>query len=283
MKRTRLTALILALLTLTLCLSSCGNILKTFEDEIAAIIDENSAGEKVICITVLDAFTSGSALPEEISEESIKELNSVFGDEKEYELRAVGWYENTTNGVSTKEVTFKLTVPGGRIASIETLTDPNTGELLDINVNDVTDFASKEGTFKLINAILKIISLLFVAFAAWMLIDCVKRNLKLKPLWIFIILAGLLITVSSAREHFSANVGVGVILSLSDLEFSLLEERIDFNILLPVGAVVYLFARKRLPLKPDENVEQTIDVEELLSDDTDETKADGEETPPTED
>ena len=282
MKRTRITSLILALLIITLCLSSCG-ILKTFEDEIAAIIDENSAEEKILCISVLDAFTSGGTLPEEISEESLKELTSVFCDEKSYELRAVGWYENTTNGTTTKEVTFRLTVPGGKIASIETLTDPNTGELLDIKVNDVTDFASKESTFKLINAILKVLSLLFVAFAAWMLIDCVKRNLKLKPLWIFIILAGLLITVSSAREHFSANLGVGVILSLSDLEFSLLEERIDFDILLPVGAAVYLFARKRLPLKPDENVEQTIDVEELLSDDTEETKADGEETPPTED
>lgn len=87
-----------------------------------------------------------------------------------------------------------------------------------------------------------------VGFAVWMLVDCVKKNVKKKVLWILVIIFGQLITsIAVYNGDFNIQWNIGLILAVSTLSMS--ENVLVLRFSLPLGAIVYSILRKKLIVK----------------------------------
>ena len=82
-----------------------------------------------------------------------------------------------------------------------------------------------------------------------MIIDCAKRRIKLKVLWMFILFAAMTYSLSLGGE-FSLGYELGVTLEPSYFSFYPVYETIDIYISVPAGAIIYFFVREHLPTKP---------------------------------
>ena len=106
---------------------------------------------------------------------------------------------------------------------------------------------------------LALVSLASVAFCIWMIIDCAKRKIDKKPLWIIIILLGFSITYTlgnSVGIRFMLNF----VLSISTIS------RDSLSVGAPIGAIVYCIMRKKLThIDPEpevvESAEFTLETE----------------------
>ena len=268
MKHLKSLVILVVLLTILLvCFSSCGII----EDSLMALVEENSVVQKELCQNVIDSFISDGKITTpflaDASEEVISEIESemavVFNGVSTYELKALNWNSNLMNGYLTETVTFQIITDTDHIATIIVATD-ETDQMIGFTVNDVTDFTRSQKKFDIINIVLKIISLLFIAFSVWMIVDCTKRNIKLKPLGIIIILAGVLLSVTLSNEKFNFHLTLGIILTLSGINTNAIYETINTDILIPVGSIVYFFVRKLLP--PPNKSKNTQNEQPILND-----------------
>lgn len=268
MKHTKSLTLLIILSTIILvCFSSCGII----EESVMALVEEKSVTQKELCKNIIEDYLSDGKINspsfEGVSKEVISkveaEMSLIFSGASTYESKALNWNSNLKNGYLTESVAFQIITDTERIATIIITTDEN-GQLVGFTVNEVTDFAKTEKKYDIINIVLKIISLLFIAFAVWMIVDCVKRDIKLKPLWIIIILAGVLLSVTLSSEKFNINFTLGIILTLSGINTNIIYETITTQIFIPVGAIVYFFVRKILP---PSNKSKNIQPEQPISND----------------
>ena len=93
-------------------------------------------------------------------------------------------------------------------------------------------------------------SAICLLFSVIMLIDCAKRRIKRKPLWILLILIGMLtLSLSYAEGQLNFNGNIGVFLfSYSYLKL-FTTGAWTFRLVLPVGSILYLIFRKRLTVK----------------------------------
>lgn len=85
-----------------------------------------------------------------------------------------------------------------------------------------------------------------VGFVVWMIVDCARRKMKRKWLWLPLILLGtLVLTLTMRGGHVSLNFTIGLSLGVTNLTTY---ARGGFKLMLyvPVGAIVYFFKRKEL-------------------------------------
>ena len=97
--------------------------------------------------------------------------------------------------------------------------------------------------------ILLILSALGIALVVLMVLDCAKRQLNAKALWIIVIALGhLKAYVNTVEEELDFGWNIGALLPYSRL---ILYDNgmFDFLVVLPVGALVYFFLRKWLTAK----------------------------------
>ncbi|MBO5006913.1 MAG: hypothetical protein J6C89_05665, partial [Clostridia bacterium] len=102
-----------------------------------------------------------------------------------------------------------------------------------------------------------------IAFIIFALIDCCKHKMKYKPLWIIIILCGVVaftVTLNNTDINFKARVAA-MLFSYSYLQIYETGALI-FNLSIPVGAIVYFFLRKKLYASATVKEEEQIPPEE---------------------
>ena len=99
-------------------------------------------------------------------------------------------------------------------------------------------------------------------FILWMMVDCLRRKPRRMAVWLVAILLGAVVfrlSYSAGSINFRVNFGIN--LSLSSLirygngSFAL-------NLLIPVGAIVYLIKRKQLPPRKAEVMPEEQETEE---------------------
>ena len=99
-------------------------------------------------------------------------------------------------------------------------------------------------------------------FILWMMVDCLRRKPRRMAVWLVAILLGAVVfrlSYSAGSINFRLNFGIN--LSLSSLirygngSFAL-------NLLIPVGAIVYLIKRKQLPPRKAEVMPEEQETEE---------------------
>ena len=82
-----------------------------------------------------------------------------------------------------------------------------------------------------------------------MIIDCAKRRIKLKVLWILLLFAAMTYSVSLGGE-FALGFELGATIEPSYIEAYPVYETIDIYLSVPAGAIIYFFVREHLPTKP---------------------------------
>ncbi len=115
---------------------------------------------------------------------------------------------------------------------------------------DVTDFyADAEKTSGILNIVLGVYSLLVLAFCVWMIVDCARRRVRKKALWILLIIAGVSLSLR-VGEYGNVSFMVGLFLQSSQawVDFGYLA--VGTKLILPVGAVIYFCLRRRITLTP---------------------------------
>lgn len=203
-------------------------------------------------------------------------VRAIFKDSKSYELKQTQWNKNTKNGVTSTTVTFEVTTDDGKMCMVYLVMTPEIEGMAGIHFTDVTEFVEKTKGLWTVDVILKVISLIGLGLVIWMFIDCMKRSIKKKALWAIIICAGFAISVT-----FGASMGLNFRLTipfaLSSIGSSLSTLTTTITLALPLGAIIYFFVRKRLPLKDavqstdeaavqdtseaDSNIEITVETE----------------------
>ncbi|MBQ1225969.1 MAG: hypothetical protein IIX75_02640 [Clostridia bacterium] len=175
-------------------------------------------------------------------------VRAIFKDSKSYELKQMRWDKNTKNGVTSTTVTFEATTDDEKICMIYLVTMPEIEGIAGVHFTDVTEFVEKTKGVEAVNIILRIVSLAVFGFVIWMFVDCMKRSIKKKVLWAIIICAGFAVSVTYGAG-FGLNFRLTIPFALSGIGINLATLTTTITLALPLGAIIYFFARKKLPLK----------------------------------
>ena len=89
-------------------------------------------------------------------------------------------------------------------------------------------------------------------FVLWMVVDCLRRKMKHKWLWLLtILLVWMVFSLSLFQGKASIHFNFGVLIGLSRLSVFADGSRALY-LYLPLGAVSYFFTRKKLTIQPPE-------------------------------
>ncbi len=216
---------------------------------------------KAQCETFLDAMIAGDAdaaynvlasgTDRASFDRSFVSLCEHIDGVEEYELKQTGWKTGIDNGLNYYMATFEMSTNAGdfqiigtevngydglanfRIISEEELNPTFTGTITTLSGSNIFQWA------------ILAFSALSLVFSVWMLVDCCKRKLKYKALWLLLLIFGMMtvtLTFSGGNLDFRWFVGV-IIFSYSYLQIYSTGAFV-LKLVLPVGAVLYFILQK---------------------------------------
>ena len=170
-----------------------------------------------------------------------------------YEMEQIGWNVNRSNGVTTRTTAYQVYPDNDRIILLRTVTQDGIEGIAGIHFSDITDFIrTTDGYIPTVKVILLVFSLLCLAFTVWTIVDCIRRKLKCKIMWIVFISLGFFFTVT-AGETSGFNFIAGLFRFSSIVADPALVAVVT-KVYIPVGAILYLCLRKKfeVPTKPED-------------------------------
>lgn len=255
MKKTvRIFVVALAVLLLMACMTACELPLPDEGEALAETVQT-----MVDAIVADDADTVKAQLSEKVDltsfDETFASWKTLLAGVDTYEFQAIGWKKSLDNGVSSFELTGRIESESGTL-----LVQAKTveGELVSF-VFSTEDAKTEGGIAGVVSIVMYVITGLSVALVVLMVIDCARRRLNAKALWIILILIGHLeLYATKAASGLSMGFHIGAIVPFSS--YTVYESgAFDWSLLIPVGAIVYFFLRKWLtakyeaPVKPVED------------------------------
>ena len=153
---------------------------------------------------------------------------------------------------------YEVELDNGKYLTVTVSTSSMSADTIDyIDVNETTTFRNITAfVVPFINLSLIALTIGTWVLTVFMIVDCAKRRIKLKVLWMFIIFAAMSYSLSVGGEFYVGGT-VGAILDVSSLSADYIYETISFHLVVPAGAIIYFFVRNHLPLKPKKKAEKT--------------------------
>lgn len=225
-----------------------------------AAISEDAPAARNVLAAEMDEDAFAKAFP--IICEYISGVNT-------YTLTQTGFNSGIDNGLSYYEAIFTMKTNVGNfevrameVEGYEGLYNFNITSEEDLNPSYTGTITSIKGSnaFQILILLFSAVCIAFIIFA---LIDCCKHKMKYKPLWIIIILFGVVaftVTLNNTDINFKARVAA-MLFSYSYLQIYETGALI-FNLSIPVGAIVYFFLRKKLYASATVKEEEQIPPEE---------------------
>ncbi|MBE6542800.1 MAG: hypothetical protein E7675_00215 [Ruminococcaceae bacterium] len=178
----------------------------------------------------------------------------------------VGYRVKTSNGVTYAWMDF-LVETDNRDFYIEVGTAGDSTALASCNVSlkDDVDVASGKPFANIIGkSPLQIVVLAYgvasLAFVVLMVIDCARKNIKKKALWIVVIILGQIAFIFNMGNGVSTSFNLGFYLTFSALSIS--ENISVLRLIVPVGAIIYMIRRKRLVVNEQSHIVAEFEVSE---------------------
>ena len=182
-------------------------------------------------------------------------LQTVLADVTEFKLEPKEWLFKTVHGIEHYNATFTMTTNAGTYyvsGYMQDGYDRLTSFFVTSDRIGGVDYTGTLTTLDGANAVqwgILALSALTLAFTIYCLVDCCKRTIKNKVLWILFIIGGML-TLTIEGSHISFN------LSLFTLTYSHLKlysgGSYILHIVLPIGSVFYLTYRNRITIRRTE-------------------------------
>ena len=250
--RYRAVAALLALLTLLLSATACGN-------------EEAEARIRAHCETVLDGLIANDrnaafAVLANVSQEDLHafadEVMPLLQDVTSYELKQNGWHFRTENGITQHTMTYRMRCNNGAEYQVEATETEGTEGLTGFYLH-IPETAGNNEAPLLLRLLFGAVSLAAIAFCIWMVVDCARRKLRYKALWIVLIFVSVIFTLTIGGGNFNFNTTLGLILSSSSLYTTSVSHALSLKLSLPIGAILYAVLRQRLtvtePPAPEED------------------------------
>lgn len=168
-----------------------------------------------------------------------------FDGAKDFTLKQTAWSYTAENGVRYYTFTYELTTDTekGFVVKVSFFAENDKFATLDV-IPKAALSTSEVIPFKLAAFA---VSCAAIGFCVWMIVDCARRNMARKWLWILIILSGFSLSVTFGYE-FGMNFGLVFALPFSSVSADSLTTTIKAA--LPLGAFVYCILRGKLTVKP---------------------------------
>lgn len=250
-KLTRILAVVLTALAV-LSLSACGNaeINKRLLDSTQIMVD---------AIITDDYRKARTVIADSVSDEDMQaifpELCEYVEGVTEYKLMQTGWRAENKNGMSFYTAAFRMESNVGDFVI-------NTVEIIGVEGLSSFDITRAEDSLSTPSGMIKAytgsspwqyvllgVSALEIAFVVWMIVDCIRRRLRVKWAWILIMLIGMFTLSLTLGDAVAVNFRFGSLTYPTLLMIA--GDTVRLWVLFPVGAVVYFFVRKQLTLPPE--------------------------------
>lgn len=255
----KLICMILACLLL-MSLAGCSALLSDSEiraagtDMLDALLSDDYEGSY--------AMVSQACTEEEYAQ-VYSQFRAVLSGIETYELQLLQLNKNTTNGRTVTQAIYRIQLEKEPLLLSVALDSEVSGLVtFYLSVDDETvvsyngDLSNMRDANFLQWAMLAVAALT-LAFVIWMAVDCCRRKMKRKALWLVLILLGsVMITTTLSGSSFSIRYNLGLLLNHSAL-LRYTDGSFVFRLLIPVGAIVYLVQRKKLSVPADAPSEDT--------------------------
>ncbi len=225
-------------------------------------LSENAPLAQELCRQMTDAiladdFDGAYAVVSAVCSE--EEFQPIYGQLRtllegvgSYELKQTAFRSELKSGVETYSATYRLVSESQTGLSVEVALSSETEGLIRYVVHQSvssTGTLATVGQFNPVQWGLLIYSALCIALVVLMVLDCAKRTLNARALWILLIILGhLKLYAATVDSTLSTGFRIGALLPFSKLVLYQ-NGAFDLALFLPVGAVVYFFLRKRLTEK----------------------------------
>ncbi|MBO5779154.1 MAG: hypothetical protein J6R82_06265 [Clostridia bacterium] len=177
------------------------------------------------------------------------EFCKSFEGATSYELTQTGWKINTIDGTTVKIAAYQIELDNGTTCQLTLQTTEGFEGITYINFNDSTAFIESTKNVGTVNIVLIAVSILLMAFPIWMLVDCAKRKISKKAWWIIAILLSLSLSFSSGPNTGNTSFMLTLLFEPWTIEAVVPTETITLTVVLPIGALIYFFRRKKLSTK----------------------------------
>ena len=227
--------------------------------DVAVLMDSVIANDKNAAVALMEHVPIASQAQ---LDAFWNELLRIYDGASTYKIKFVSW--NTTYSFTDQSslttVVYQAKADTKACAEFK-LTYDGEDLLRGVNVTDVTERSSP--------VIIIVRVLLILGFAAslalciWMTVDCVKRPIRFKVLWIILIWVSVILQVSMIGTSFRFNFSFTVIPTWGSLLATV--SSFLLRIPVPVGALIYLAVRKKI--KPKASKQSTEVPAEPTTDD----------------
>ncbi len=257
----RVLLLVLACLLSLTCLTSCDD-----ETSWTELSDDSDAD--VLCRTFIDHVIREERedlydlvkhmVDSETFETIWRDLRTVADGAASADIHQTHWEFFTDSSGSYLQSSYMVEYDTGASMSFHITTGETKGVPEGFGFTETTGFlANATKASQIWNTVLIGVSLLVLAFTIWMLVDCIRRPLKRKALWIILILLGISLTFTVGPESAHLNFFVGIFAQFSTSTLNMAMPAMIIRVIIPVGPIIYFCVRKRMtvaaepPMPPD--------------------------------
>lgn len=167
---------------------------------------------------------------------------------KSYEMEQIGWNISRSNGQTAYVSAYQAHLDNGKDVLLRVTTFDNISGIAGLYLSDITDFISRTDAFvPAVRIVLIVVSVLAIAFAVWMLVDCIRRNIKYKALWIILLFIGVSFAITIG-DTSGFNFMIGLIFQTSSIVADPGIMAVQIKLIVPAGAILYLIMRKRFTI-----------------------------------
>ena len=161
----------------------------------------------------------------------------------EYELKQVE-ARVEFSGTSLAKATYLMTA-GDRTFTVKVSVYGSVGRLHDVEIIETTWAKNEASEKQVTNILLRIYTLLIAAFTVWMIVDCVRREIKHKLLWILVIVLSVAFETLYGNGLSNVMFKFGIHLTMSGVTLDMVEGTVKTFVAIPVGAIIYYALRGR--------------------------------------
>lgn len=207
------------------------------------------------CRAVVDASVADADL-----EAIFPAIAAELADLGDHEMTVVGWNKKLTGDQDQLTVQYLVSGEGGKYYLYVTEVDGLEG-LAGFQIAEAEADAEPTDPAGPVHRVFTVVGIAVLCFVAWMVIDCARRKMKRKWLWIPLIVLGAVILTFTVRDGgMSFRYNIGFYLGLTSLA-TYAAGGFQVKLFIPVAAIVYFLKRKQLTIT-EESVVQVVDEAE---------------------
>lgn len=205
------------------------------------------------------------------------QIYNCIKDVETYELTPIHYNFANRNGTKTIQLTYRMTTNSGAFIVTAAMIEGNEGLRAFNIVQEEQTALSYTGTpghmqgANLLQWVVLVVGILTVVFVLGVFVDCCRTKIKRKILWlIFILLGGLILSLSMSNGMLNFHFNIGLYMKLSTLMYYG-DGSVQLSLVIPLGAIIYLCSKKNLTAKAlevkeiTENSAEVTEMDENIS------------------